>query len=489
MWKLLLEKKELNMNVKALYIGGKLYEGSQPYEIINPATQAVVAQIKGASEHDALVALECAKNAYLSWSNSAVSERVGWMKKLRNAIADREEELRMAVHLEMGKPWGSTHGDFSMLVDSLNYYIELIQNKELIDSSQSKPDYSHIIMRKPIGVVASFLAWNFPLLNIAYKLGPAMASGCPIVIKPSQVTSLSATVIGEICADVGLPNGVVNIVAGNDQEIGDAISSSDIPALIGLIGSVEVGRHVIKTGASSIKRYSMELGGNAPVLVFPDADLALAASIVADMKTENAGQICVTPNRVFVHQDVYEEFIDLVKSKLQQKTVGFDKTRDIDMGPLMHMNAWLRVDSMVNDAVKKGAKLLLGGGRPKGLDIGPYYAPTLLSGVTEEMRVYKEEVFGPIVSVIPFESTQRVIAQANSTDVGLSSFVFTNDATLATSVAEQLEFGEVHVNGICYEINLPHCGIKQSGNGVDCSEHALNEYYTIKRISTSLNNA
>ncbi|WP_155759361.1 aldehyde dehydrogenase family protein, partial [Vibrio cyclitrophicus] len=200
----------------------------------------------------------------------------------------------------------------------------------------------HELRREPLGVAAAFLAWNFPLLNLAYKIGPAMAAGCPIVIKPSVKTPLSAYAVGELCAQIGLPAGVVNIISGPDHKVGDAISSSTIPALLTLIGSTNVGKHVIGTGATSIKRYSMELGGNAPAIVFADADLNTAADVISGVKFSNAGQICVTPNRVFVDETIVAQFIDMLLIKASNVKVGFDKNADIDMGPLMDEASWIR---------------------------------------------------------------------------------------------------------------------------------------------------
>lgn len=480
------QSAETNENRKGLYIDGKSYVGEAVYEIINPATEDTIATICGATVNDVEFALKSAESAYPSWSTSKSTERIKWMTKLKNAVMEGETELRDAVHQEMGKPWASTLGDYSMLVEALDYYINLIRKIELVDESKSKPDYHHSIIKRPIGVVAAFLAWNFPLLNIAYKIGPAMASGCPIIIKPSKVTSLSAAVFGEICEKIGLPKGVINIVSGDDALIGDTISSSKIPAMISLIGSTEVGKHVMRTGATSIKRYSMELGGNAPVIVYPDADLELASGIITDMKTENAGQICVSPNRIFVHSSIISEFKKYLIAKLKTKTVGFDKHAQIDMGPLMHKNALIRIQDMLGDALQQGACIEFGGSTPVNCSTGFYLEPTIVSGVTENMRLFKEEVFGPVVSLVEFSDKHHVIQQANQTDAGLASYVFGQDSKDIAYATENLDFGEVHVNGIAYDINLPHCGIKQSGNGVDCSELALEEYFTVKRISKAL---
>lgn len=470
---------------KSQYIGGKLVKGPVLHEVFNPATGLKVGVIHAATAAEANVALNEAQKSFASWSTTSVSERIEWMMKLKHAIIKNEQELRYCVHVEMGKSWSSTQGDYQMLIDSLDYYADLIKNRKHNSITDADGKSTHAIMDEPIGVAAAFLAWNFPLLNMAYKLGPAMAAGCPIVIKPSIKTPLSACLMGEICASIDLPAGVVSIVCGDDIEIGDAISSSTIPALITLIGSTAVGKHVIAKGATSIKKYSMELGGNAPVIVMDDADIDLAADIVSSLKTENAGQICVAPNRIFVHKNVHDNFVEAVKLRFAQKKVGFDREQEIDMGPVMDAGSWSRIDGLVKKAEQQGASIVVGGGRPEGLQAGSFYAPTLLTGVTNDMDICRDEIFGPVASIIVFDDLQETINQANDTDAGLSSYIFTNNADVAKNIARQLRFGEVHINGVNYAINLPHCGLKQSGVGVDCSELALDDYFATKRISTA----
>ena len=471
---------------KKLYYGGSLQSSGTDHTVVNPATEEPVGTIALAVSEDALAALDAAQAAFPSWSKTPAKERAAWMLKLRDAVLVNADHLRDCVHYEMGKPWAAADEDYQMLIDSLEYYAELIVNmkpEELVDREGT---HTHILKREPIGVVAAFLAWNFPLLNLAYKLGPAMASGCPIIIKPSMQTPLSAYAVGELCEQIGLPKGVVNIICGHNAEIGDTISASTIPAMLTLIGSTPVGLHVMRTGTTSIKRYSMELGGNAPVLIFPDADLDTAADIVCALKYGNAGQICVTPNRVFVHEDVADEFQAKIISRAKATKVGFDKSADIAMGPVIDAKSWKRIDSLVQDATKNGAELLTGGGRPEHLNKGHYYAPTVLGKVTPDMRVAREEVFGPIISLLTFANEASVTKEANNTDAGLTAYIFTKDEARIDRLADALQFGEVQINGVKYAINLPHCGLKQSGIGLDCSPLALDEYMAPKRISRAI---
>ena len=471
---------------KHLYICGRLVDTGAYASVVNPATEAIVGAVAVARAEETEAALDGAAEAFDSWGAAPVAERVDWMRKLREAAIVREEHLRDCVHLELGKPWAATYEDFEALVNSLEYYAEQILKIQPEPLADRDGTHAHTLFREPAGVVGAFLAWNFPLLNLAFKLGPAMAAGCPIVIKPSVKTPLSACAVGELCHEIGLPPGVVNIVAGDNEAIGDTISRSTIPAMLTLIGSTRTGKHVIRTGSTSIKRYSMELGGNAPALVFADADIDLAADIICAVKFGNSGQICVAPNRVLVEESIAAEFERKVTDRANAVKVGFDKSGDIDMGPLVDGDAWERVDNLVNEAVGLGARLLAGGGRPPGIEGGHYYAPTVIADVTPSMSLYNEEIFGPVVSLTAFENEADAISAANATDAGLSSFVFTSDADRADRCAKALRFGEVQINGVKYHISLPHCGIKQSGVGVDCSNLALDDYLVPKRVTRAL---
>lgn len=484
-------KVDLCLNVtmeffKKFYIGGQLRSSEQALAVINPATEDVVVEIFPATKSDAEMALNAAQAAFPSWSNTPAQDRADWMLKLKDAVVGAEDHLRTCVHFEMGKPWAATLDDYQMLVDSLEYYADLILKVTPEELDDHEGTHTHILQREPIGVVGAFLAWNFPLLNLAYKIGPAMAAGCPIIIKPSSLTPLSAYAVGKLCADIGLPDGVVNILAGDNSEVGDTISASTIPSMLTLIGSTQVGMHIMRTGATSIKKYSMELGGNAPAIVLPDADLDKAADIICGLKFGNSGQICVTPNRVLAHADIIGPLTEKIVSKAKGTKVGFDKSSDIDMGPVMDKRSWVRIHGLVQDAVENGAELLCGGGRPDHLETGHYYAPTVIASVRPDMRISKEEIFGPVVGIQTFTDEDDVIALANDTDAGLTSYIFTKNEELASEYAQKLRFGEVQINGVKYAINLPHCGIKQSGIGADCSPIALEEYLAPKRISRAV---
>lgn len=475
----------MSMN-KKLYINGKLVEGSHRSEVICPATEKAIGSVACAGEAEAMAALEAADAAFETWSNTPVRERIEWMSRLRKAVIANEDHLRHCIHMEMGKTWAGTQEDFDSLVNSLEYYAEEIGRFKPAPISDREGTHTHTLSYEPAGVAVAFLAWNFPLLNLAFKLGPAMAAGCPIIIKPSLSSPLSAYAVGELCAEIGLPDGVVNIISGNSGVLGDTLSASRIPALLTLIGSTGTGKRIMEKGASSIKRYSMELGGNAPALVFADSDLDLAAQIVCAVKFGNSGQICVTPNRVFVEESVAAEFSKRVVAIAEGTKVGHDRNADIGMGPLVNRKAWERVAALVKEAAADGAQVLTGGGRPEGLDVGHYYAPTVLDNVTPDMEIYREEIFGPVVSLLTFANEEEALRLANDTDAGLTAYVFTKDSEKAARCAKKLRFGEVQINGVKYGIYLPHIGIKQSGIGCDCSHLALEDYLVPKRVTEAI---
>ena len=470
-----------------MYIDGALTDGTRTQEVYNPATETLVATVATAGLDDAERALQSAKAALPAWAATSISERQAWMRKLRNEVIANEDWLRSCVHHEMGKPWAQTEEDWDRLVASLDFYAEEIARLHDYNLTDRAGTHTHRMVYEPAGVAVAFLAWNFPLLNLAFKIGPAMATGCPIIIRPSDATPISAYAVGTLCEQIELPKGVVQILATESYEVADALTASTIPQVITLIGSTKTGQHIMRTGATSIKRYSMELGGNAPVFVFEDADLDLAADIITDLKFSNAGQICVSPNRIFVADAVREDFTQKIVDRATVAKVGFDKTSDITTGPVIDARAWTRLKGLVDDAVSDGATLLEGGDRPAGLDAGHYFAPTVLTDVSETMEVYRQETFGPIVSIVSFETEDNLLHMANDCEEGgLTAYIFTRDLARAEHYAILLRYGEIQINGVKYDIDLPHGGIGQSGIGHDCSALALHDYLVQKRITRAL---
>lgn len=456
-------------------------------KVYNPADGSVVAEFATASAEQAEEALRAADTAFRSWSKISLDERIGWILRLRSAIMEEKDELLELLMLESGKPYSQANADFQQGMNRLQFMAE--EGRRVY--GVSFPSYAtppggayHIVEKRPLGVVLAHLAWNFPIGNAALKIGPIMASGCTGVVKPSRETPLSTMKIGEIAAGIGLPAGVINIVSGTSRELGPVLNGSPVPRMITLIGSIETGREVMRQGASSIKKYSLELGGNAPVIVMPDADIEKAAELAVVRKTSNAGQVCICYNRFYVHESVYDPFCQAVQRQLDRVTLGCGRDQgDLIMGPMINRKARDRMLALIEDACAGGARLVCGGQVPADREDGNWITPALLTGVRDEMRVAKEEIFGPIIALQTYSDLDDVIARANDTECGLTSYVFGHDTRAIARTFEGLEFGELYVNGIPNGVHLPHCGVKQSGLGCDNSYLSLDEYFDYKRFS------
>ncbi len=476
----------MNFGYKKLYIGGELVDaaGGRKNEVICPGTNAKVAEVAWATADDAEKALESAEGGFLYWSKLSLKERAKWMQTLRESIIARENDLREAVMFEMGKTYDAAEEDYELLIDALAWYPQEMMHRREEIIPDIDGNHQHYVVSEPAGVAIAFLAWNFPLLNVGYKLGPALAAGCSMIIKPSASSPLSAYLVGEICHEIGFPAGVINILTGPNSEVSDTLSASTIPKVATIIGSTATGKKLIANCSTSIKKTSMELGGNAPMLVFADGDLETATDIVNAIKFGgNAGQVCVAPDRIFVQKSVYDAFIKLLAEKASQAKLAFGREHNPTMAPLITSRACEQMRALVKDAVEKGAKLVAGGKRPSSLDEGNFFEPTILSDCTKEMRCYHEEIFGPIAAILPFEDEEDVVRAANETEFGLASYLFTKDINRVNRISAALEFGEVQVNGVKYAIYLPHGGVKESGIGHDCSHLALDDYLVKKRIT------
>ena len=477
-----------NFGYQPLYLNGQLKDAAsgQVHPVICPGNGETVAEIAWGGQADAEAALESAREGFARWSALSIVERGGWMARLHDEVVENEHLLREAITCEMGKPFAQTHEDFEALVRALKWYPQAMQHRrdELIPDVEGT--HTHLVVSQPAGVVVAYLAWNFPLLNLAFKIGPALAAGCSLIVKPSRNSPLSCYLVGRLAAKAGFPAGVFNVLAGPNDVVSQTLSSSPIPRVVTMIGSSRSGVRAIRDSATSIKRYSMELGGNAPAIVFEDADLDLAVELIAAVKFGNCGQICVSPNRIFIHTSLYPDFINRFVNKARTLKIGFGLEGDHDMGPLVDASSRDRMISLVSDAIEDGAVLECGGRVPPGMGEGNFFEPTVLSGVNPSMRIFNEEIFGPLASIIRFETEEEVIAMANDCEVGLSSYLFTRDLNRVQRVSSALEVGEVHVNGLKYSIYLPHGGVKNSGLGHDCSHLALDTYLERKRITISL---
>ena len=478
----------MNFGYLKLYIGGKLVDAisGKKKAIVCPANEEVVADIAWAGEADALFALEEAQKGFEYWSTLSLSERTSWMLKLRQAVLDKEDLLRKGIIYEMGKTYAGSAEDIEALANGLEWYPSAM--KHLRD--EQIPDYenthTHKMVHQPAGVAVAYLAWNFPLLNVGFKIGPALAAGCSLIIKPSELSPVSSYLLGQILHDINFPAGVINILTGPPEEVATTMTKSKIPSVVTMIGSTSTGKRVIADSNTTIKKLSMELGGNAPFIVFDDANMNAALDLAVGIKFGNSGQICVAANRFFIQKTIYDQFLEAFVKRVKDLKLGFGVDEKPDMGPVVNKAALERMQLLTQDAVEKGASLEAGGKKPEGHCKGYWFEPTVLKNITKEMRVYQEEIFGPIAPFMSFETEEEVLELANDTEYGLASYVFTNDNRRTELFSKKLQFGEVHFNGVKYAIYLPHGGIKNSGIGHDCSHLALEDYLVKKRVTSTI---
>lgn len=472
-----------------MYINGKCVEGAgDKLDVTCPATGELLETITTASIQQADEALEAAQSAFHDWARLSLNERIGWMMKLKDACLAEKDEIVDLMAKEGGKSRKEAANDFNAFIGYFGFYAEEAKRVYGTDI----PEYGgrrgnfHVVLKRPVGVVVGHLAWNMPISNVGLKLCPAMASGCTCVLKPSTETPLASLKVGELCEKIGLPAGVVNIVTGKASVIGNHLSQSKIPAMVAVIGSSAVGVEVMQNASTSIKRFSMELGGNAPCIIMPDCDLEKTAKYVADRKVRISGQGCANINRIFVHESIHDEFVKLLLEDVKKIQVGWGDDMPNAMGPMINVKTRDRMINLVEEAQSQGAKLLYGGNIPElpdNLKNGAFFVPAVLDGVTDEMSITQQEIFGPIYSILTFKDLDEVIERSNKTDLGLTGYLFTHDSRVIGRVIEEVEVGELQVNDPGAGPNMPHIGIKQSGLGCDRGKWSLDEYYDIRRIS------
>ncbi|MDO4562021.1 MAG: aldehyde dehydrogenase family protein [bacterium] len=477
------------MKMYQQYINGKLVDGrGKPYEVVNPANGNIVDMVGAADVAQAEEALQAAQTAFKTWGKTSLKERLALFAKFKAACEEDRVLLTTLLANEVGKTNSQAAGEINGFFANLDYYqreVQQLTGEILPDYSNKAGNMYHYIEYRPVGVAVSFLAWNFPVQNISLKLAPAFLSGCTCVLRPSNKSPLTALHIGKICERVGIPAGVVNIISGPASSVGNYLSESTIPRLVSVIGSSEVGLEIIRRSSSSVKHLSMELGGNAPMIIMPDADLKEAADFGSSTKMSFSGQTCSNINRFFVHKDVHDKFVEMILENTKQYKVGWGENfnEKFGIGPVIDIKTRDNLLAMVEDAKSKGAKVLYGGCIPEGMDTGAYMMPTVIDGATNDMKMVQEEIFGPIISIQSFDDLDDALAKANDTNAGLASYVFTHDSRVIYKACETLEFGEVMVNKPVREKNLPHVGIKDSGLSCDNGKYALMPYYYMRRFS------
>lgn len=473
----------MNSQSFAMLIDGRQVNTPKTFAVINPATEEVVAEAPEAEAPSVEQALAAAHDAFPTWSEMPLSERRPIILRYAELLERNRDAIIDLLIAETGKPIDNAEYDFGMLPTCLRFFLE--EAARLDQRVIPDPDgrFLHYTLRQPLGVVVGYLAWNFPLLNLGYKLGPVLAAGCTAIIKPSRLTPLATLRCAELLVEAGLPDGVVNVICGTDYSVTDPLLTSPIPSMFTMIGSTAAGVGAMKNACTSVKHFSVELGGNAPVIVYDDADVAAAAQNVVDLKFANTGQVCVSPNRCFVHEAVYDEFIEAAASHASGITLAAGRGEGRRMGPMLTAKDRDRVLVLIKAAEQNGAKVVCGGKSPSQPAKGYYLEPTILRDVRQDMRLSCDEIFGPVLPVIRFTDGDDPIAMANHTQYGLAAYVYTTNLSRGLRAAARIDAGSVCVNEFHYAVQLPHGGVKQSGVGKDCSAYSIEEYLALKRVS------
>jgi len=476
---------ETALRREACLIDGAWITGDRWIDVDDPATCAVIGRVPslGAVETDR--AILAAQRAMAPWAARPAKERAQVLRRIADLMLANVEPLARLLTEEQGKPLAEARGEIAYAASFFEWFGEEAKRAygDIIPGHMA--DKRLLVMKQPVGVVGAITPWNFPSAMIARKVAPALAAGCGVVVKPSELTPFSALALGVLAAEAGLPAGLLNIVTGEAQEIGAALLESDIVRKISFTGSTAVGIKLMQGAAATVKKMSLELGGNAPFIVFDDADLDAAVEGAIQSKFRNAGQTCVCANRLYVQAAVYDAFVERLVVAVRRLTVGAGTAEGVTIGPLINAAATAKVERHIADAVGKGASVLLGGGA-SALG-GRFFEPTVLRDATPDMLVQREETFGPLAPVIRFEHEAEAIALANASEFGLAAYFYARDLSRVWRVAEAIEAGIVGVNtGLISTEVAPFGGIKSSGLGREGSHYGLEDYQELKFVCLSV---
>jgi succinate-semialdehyde dehydrogenase/glutarate-semialdehyde dehydrogenase len=463
-------------------INGQWVAGASRFAVNDPATGAHLADVANLGPAEAEAAIAAANAAWPAWRSKTAKERSIILRKWYDLLMANQDDLGRIMTAEQGKPLPEAKGEVAYGASFVEWFAE--EAKRI--NGETLPQFDNnrrlMVLRQPIGVCAAITPWNFPIAMITRKVAPALAAGCTVIIKPAELTPLTALAAAELAIRAGIPAGVLNMItadADNSIAVGKVLCASDVVRHISFTGSTEVGRILMAQSAPTVKKLSLELGGNAPFIVFDDADIDSAVEGAFASKYRNAGQTCVCSNRLYVQEGVYDEFVTKFAAKVKTAKVGNGFEDGVNQGPLIEEAALLKVERHVNDAVAKGARLLVGGKRLS----GQFFEPTVVADATADMLCAKEETFGPFAPIFKFQTEQEAVDAANNTEFGLASYFYSRDVGRIFRVSEALEYGMVGINvGILATEHVPFGGVKQSGLGREGSHHGIDDYVEIKYL-------
>ena len=465
------------------YINGRWESANdgQTISVHNPSDNSLIGVIPDMGIAETKSAINGAYNAFPAWRDLLPQERAAILRKWFDLIISHKQDLALLMTLEQGKPYAESLGEIDYAANFVEWYAEECKRVNVESITPHLPDRTMMVRREAIGVTAAITPWNFPCAMITRKAAAALAAGCTMVVRPASETPFSATALAELAQRAGIPAGVFNVVTGDAKIIAGELSTNRLVRALSFTGSTEVGRILLAQGAQTIKKMSMELGGHAPFIVYPDADLDDAVAGAIGAKFATTGQDCLAANRIYIHQDIYSSFIDKFSKAASALKVGDGLEKDVTLGPLMHERALIKCQQHVKDALEKGARLVTGGHNHALGDL--FYQPTVLADVTTEMDIYHQETFGPVAAIIPFNNDDDVVAMANDSEYGLAAYLYTKDNKRIQHVSAALEYGMVAVNTPKITgAPIPFGGVKQSGLGREGSRHGLEEFTELKYI-------
>ncbi|MGC4234900.1 MAG: NAD-dependent succinate-semialdehyde dehydrogenase [Niabella sp.] len=475
-----------------LFINGKFVESSDglEFDVTAPANNEKIATVARATDQDVSTAVQSAYTAFASWGQLTGYEREKIIRKATAHVRTQADKIGMLMALEQGKPFNQSRSEVIGSCDTIDYYAAEAVRIEGNTNLTEKNSLRSWVIYQPVGVCAVITPWNYPVSLLSWKLGPALATGCTIVVKPTTITPLSPTAFCMALCEGGIPPGVINVINGPGSAVGEALLKHPLVEKVAMTGSSDTGKKLMQLFGPSLKKISLELGGHCPAIVCADADLDNAARVIAYKGFRNNGQSCSGVNRVYVHASVKDNFVNKLKSLAEKMSIGDGITDTaVDIGPMCTKDGITTVTEHVEDALSKGALLITGGKKPRGEKYakGNYYTPTILGNVNTSMKVMLEETFGPVVPVDTFDSIDEAIKKANNTKYGLVSYLFTKDFKTTVQVSERLEAGTIAVNTSSVNTNYaPYAGWKESGYGFELSRKAVFEYLKIKHIKVEI---
>ncbi len=465
------------------FINGKWQEssGKETYNVINPATEELIGKASKANDKDIELCLESASKGFKVWKNTSPWERSKIIRKISELIRKKNNILSKWLTLEVGKPLKESFGEANGAADIFEWSSEEAKRIYGETLQGRSPETKIHVYYQPVGVVAALVPWNFPITLASRKISTALSAGCSVIVKPDVITPGSVMELVDICHEAGVPPGVINLLSGDPAHISDKLLSSNIIKKVSITGSTRVGKLILKKAAEKVQRVTMELSGHSPFIVFDDVDLNKVTDIAIFSKFRNNGQVCISPSRFFIHETKKNEFTELMVNKIKKLKIGNGMDKDTILGPLTTKKRLDEVENLVEITKKEGAKILCGGKKPAGFNKGFFFEPTVFDNIKDDFTIMNQEPFGPLVPILSFKDFDEVVERANNNDLGLASYIYTNNLEKAHKASELMETGTVAVNtGVVALPEAPFGGIKQTGYGREGGSMAIKDYLNIK---------